>query len=245
MTLYGLYRSFWLIITLALISVGGTWACIHVTRIELAREASFRTQYGDQWQAEYEQNFGSLTQAHFRVGLGFAGVAGIFGASVWLVMVVKKGILGENNPRRKHKPREESRIERRVRYKRNALLGVYFGVPGILLSVLLTIFRWGIFADHSSEVTLAIFVFIGSYCAVISGCSWWAKAKGWSEAVVTIGFGPLFVFFIPFVRLLVFQVPGLLVAAMVMAPLILVVVVAALPDKSGHSRRLAEWEKRK
>ena len=116
-------------------------------------------------------------------------------------------------------------------------------MPGILLSVLLAIFRWNIFADHSNEVILAIFVFIAAYLAVMSGCWWWAKAKGWNEAVVSIGCGSLFIFFIPYVRLLLFKVPGLLAASMVMAPLILVVVLAALPDKSGHSRQRASWEK--
>jgi hypothetical protein len=244
MSPYGLYRSFWLVITLVLVAVGGLWACIHLVSNELATEASFRRQYGDDWKIEYERNFGSLTQAHFKNALGYVGVAGILGTSVWLIMVLKRGVGAKSGSRRRLRP-DESRIERRVRYKRNALLGVYFGVPGILLSVLLTMFRWGIFADHSNEVVLAIFVFLGAYCAVISGCYWWAKAKGWNEAVVSIGFGPLFIFFIPFVRLLVFKVPGLLVAGMVMAPLILVVVMAALPDKSGHSRRRAEWEKRR
>jgi hypothetical protein len=245
MTLYGLYRSLWLVIGLVALAVGGIWACVHVTRLELAREASFRAQYGDQWKTEYEQDFGSLTQARFRMGIGFAGVVGILASGIWLVMVLKKNFQGESRSRKKQKSRDESPIERTVRYKRNALLGVYFGVPGILLSVLLAIFRWGIFAEHSNEVTLAIFVFLAAYLAVMSGCSWWARAKGWSEAVVAIGFGPLFIFLIPFVRLLVFKVPGLLIAAMVMAPLILVVVVAVLPDKSGHTRRRAEWEKRR
>jgi succinate-acetate transporter protein len=151
---------------------------------------------------------------------------------------------GGRGQMRSHRP-GESRIEKRVRYKRNALLGIYFGVPAILFSVLLAVFRMGIFAEHSEEVSLAIFVFLGGYGAVVYGCYWWLKGKHWSEAVLIIAFMPLTIFFIPFVRLLVLQALGLLAAAMVMAPLILVVVVAALPDKSGNSRQRAPWERRK
>ena len=104
-------------------------------------------------------------------------IAGMTVAGILLVRGLKNGGRGTQ---KRHKP-GESRIERRVRYKRNALLGVYFGVPGILFSILLAIFRMGIFADHSDEVILAIFIFMGSYCAVVSGCYWWVKAKHWSR----------------------------------------------------------------
>ena len=100
-------------------------------------------------------------------------------------------------------------------------------------------------ATPKDEITLAIFIFIGSYCAVIAGCYWWVKAKAWNDAVVFIGLMPLTIFLIPYVRLLVFAVPQVMMAAMVMMPLILVVVVAVLPDKSGLSRRRASWERRR
>ena len=70
------------------------------------------------------------------------------------------------------------------------------------------------------------------------------QSEALEQAVVSIAFMPLAVFLIPFVRILVLRELGLLVTAMVMAPLILVVVVAVLPDKSGHQRRRASWEKR-
>ena len=232
-----------MLITLPLIAIGGVWVCIHVIRIELNREASYQQQYGDQWVEQYTQTFGSLSQARTRIGIGIAGIVGIVGAAIWLVKVLKDG--GHSQSRAPRPQPNESPVARRVRYKRNALLGIYFGVPAVLFSVMLAIFRMGIFAEHSEEVSLAIFVFIGGYCAVVYGCYWWLRAKLWSEGVLLIAFMPLMIFFVPFVRLLVFRALGLLAAAMVMAPLILVVVVAALPDKSGNSRQRAPWERRR
>jgi len=244
MTGYGFFRSIRFLIGLGCIAIIALllYVCLIFGLChEIFREISLHHQYGVDWTVQYEQTYGPLSRAHQNMGIALFGITGLTIAWILLVRGLKNA--GRGTPRKRK--RDESRIERHVRYKRNALLGVYFGVPGILLSVLLTIFRWGIFAEHSNEVVLAIFVFLGAYCAVMSGCYWWAKAKGWNEAVVSIGFGPLFIFFIPFVRVLVFKVPGLLVAAMVMAPFILVVVMAVLPDKSGHSRRRAEWEKRR
>jgi len=242
MTGYGFFRSIRFLIGLGCIAfVAGL---LYVTLIlglctEIFREISFKHQYGTEWKVHYEQTQGrAVSKAHADLGIAVFGIAGMTASGILLVRGLKNG--GRGTPR-KHKP-DESRIERRVRYKRNALLGVYFGVPGILVSVLLVFFRMGIFVDHSNEVILAVFIFIGSYCAVVSGCYWWLKLKKWTEAVLIIAFMPLIIFFIPFVRLLVFKVIGLLVGAMVMMPLILVVVVAALPDKSGHSRRRATWE---
>ncbi len=142
------------------------------------------------------------------------------------------------------KRRRLSTAERIVRYRRNAIIGVYFGVAAIIFGVLLEIVRMGVFQDHQYEMILGMFVFVLGYVGVITGCSYWLKAKGWPDAVVFIGLMPLAVFFIPFVRLLVFRVPSLLIMAMVMMPLILVVVVAVLPDKSGMSKRRPWWERK-
>jgi hypothetical protein len=243
MTVYVIFKSINAFFVVVVVGVGGIAVCFNVIRHEVATEKDFHRRYGEEWKVEYEQMYGSVAQAQTRVGIGAVGIIGIFASGIWLVRVLKKGLSQRSQPSKRQKS-DESRGERRVRYKRNALLGVYFGIPGILFSILLAIFRMGIFADHSNEVTLAIFIFMGSYCAVVSGCYWWVKAKHWSEAVVSIAFMPLAVFLIPFVRILVLREIGLLITAMVMAPLILVVVVAVLPDKSGHQRRRATWEKR-
>lgn len=244
MTGYGFFRSLRLLVgfgALACVGISVYLGLIVFICGEISTETSYRHKYGAEWKVDYEQTFGSLSKAHSRMVIAALGIAGFTATGIWLVRALKDGGRGKS---KKREP-SGSRIERRVRYKRNALLGVYFGVAGILLSVVLAIFRMGIFAEHSDEVSLAIFIFLGGYSAVIYGCYWWLRAKHWSEAVLIIAFMPLIVFFIPFVRLLVLKVLGLLIATMVMSPLILVVVVAALPDKSGHSRQAAPWERRR
>jgi hypothetical protein len=207
---------------------------------EVFSELSYKHQYGAEWKVHYEEKYGSLAKAQSHMAIEVLGIAGLTVSGIMLV----QGLRNRGRGQTKWQRPGESRIERRVRYMRNALLGIYFGVPTILFSVLLAMFRLGIFEHHSDEVSLAIFVFLGGYCAVVYGCYWWLRAKRWSEGVLLIAFMPLTIFFIPFVRLLMLQALGLLAAAMVMAPLILVVVVAALPDKSGHSRQRAPWERR-
>jgi hypothetical protein len=90
---------------------------------------------------------------------------------------------------------------------------------------------------------LGVFIFLGGYGSVIIGCSYWLKAKQWPEAIVFIGLLPLAIPFIPFVRLILLAAPRIIPVAMVMMPLILIVVVCLLPDKSGVSKRRAYWEK--
>jgi hypothetical protein len=127
------------------------------------------------------------------------------------------------------------------------LLGIYFGLPGLFLGALFAIFRWGIFRDHANEVVLGMFVFLGGYAGIIVGCAYWLKAKEWNEALVMIGLLPLAiqcgVLFIPFVRLVLFADPLLLFVGMFMMALILIVVVFALPDKSGVGRSMShrQW----
>jgi hypothetical protein len=127
-------------------------------------------------------------------------------------------------------------------YRRNAILGIYFGLAGIALGVLLVIFRMGLFVDHSDEVVLGMFTFLGGYSAVLVGCWWWLRAKALNEALVFIGLMPLAILFIPFVRLIFVASPALLPMGMVMMPLILIVVVFVLPDQSGASRKKPWWE---
>jgi len=244
MTGYGFFRSIRLLFGVGIL--GLLIAFFYIGLIfflgsEVFTEIKYKHQYGAEWKVQYEQKYGSLAKAQSHMAIATLGIAGLTVAGVMLVRGLRDGGRGKT----KWERARESRTERRVRYKRNALLGIYFGVPTILFSVLLAMVRMGIFEHHSDEVSLAIFVFMGGYCAVVYGCYWWLRAKQWSEGVLLIAFMPLTIFFIPFVRLLVFQVIGLLVAAMVMAPLILVVVVAALPDKSGHSRQRAPWERRR
>lgn len=128
-------------------------------------------------------------------------------------------------------------------YRRNALLAVYFGLGGILFSLLLMIFRLGIFSDHENELVLGMFMFLCGYSSVIAGCRWWLRAKNWNEDVAFIGIMPLAILLIPFVRLVFLAVPLLLATATVMTPLLLVVVVFVLPDKSEAARRRRSRER--
>jgi hypothetical protein len=134
---------------------------------------------------------------------------------------------------RKH--RDESLIPRVVRFRRNALVAVMLGLFGTFLALSL-VFSFGPFTSHEDNMVAAIFVFVPSYAATIYGCWWWIKAKHWQERVVFIGLAPLFVLFIPYVRLLYLAVPILLPTMMVFMQIILLGVVAVLPDKSGLRR---------
>jgi hypothetical protein len=128
-------------------------------------------------------------------------------------------------------------LERTITFRRKALVGNCFGLAGILLGAFLVVFRCGIFLDHANEVVLGLFVFFAGYAGIITGCAYWLKAKQWNEAIVVIGLAPLAIAFVPFVRLLLFANLDLLPVGMFMTSLILVVVVFALPDKSGVGRR--------
>jgi len=128
-----------------------------------------------------------------------------------------------------------------IRARRNALVGNFFGMAGILFSIALAVFRWGIFERHSEEVALAIFVFIVSYCSVLAGCWWWLQAKFCPEPLMLVGVAPLIIACIPFVRLIYLASPMILPAAMVMAPAILLTVVAVLRDKSCVGRKPRTW----
>ena len=138
----------------------------------------------------------------------------------------------------RHRTRE-SGIARVVRYRRNALLGNVLGVVGIFLGLSVVLLPPGLLADLDNEVVVGIFIFMAGYMGVITGCWWWVRAKDWVDAVVFIGLLPLAMFFVPFVRLIFVANPDLLAVPMIMMPLILLVVVWALPDKSGFARRRA------
>ena len=135
----------------------------------------------------------------------------------------------------------ESPIARIVRYRRNALVGNVFGVIGIFMALVLIFVPMGLFASRDSMYLTALAVFIPSYIAVISGCWWWVKAKNWHEAVVFIGLMPLGVLCIRYVRLIYIAIPLLFPATMVLMPILLVGVVAVLPDKSGMPKR-KRWD---
>jgi len=140
-----------------------------------------------------------------------------------------------NHARKRRAP--ESSTSRVIRYRRNALIGNAFGLFGILIGVSLVLIPIGYTEDPDTETVIGIFVFLLGYSGVITGCWWWAKAKAWPDGIVFIGLLPLAILCIPWVRLIFVAAPGLLPTSMVMMPIILLVIMLVLPDKSGFTKR--------
>lgn len=169
--------------------------------------------------------------------------AGVFGPLAQLIVLVILLVIQDRHSREpmrnrsRKRGRQVSMTERIVICRRNALVGNFFGLCGIAAGVFLVLFRTGLFHSHSDEVLLGMFVFLAGYVGVITGCWWWLKAKDWIDAIVFIGLMPLGVLFVPWVRLIFLAVPNLLPISMVFMPLVLLVVVFVLPDKSSWKER--------
>lgn len=141
--------------------------------------------------------------------------------------------------RRRGEP--ESLIARVVRYRRNAFVANIFGATGILIALAIFFLPLGLFEQRDNARVVALLTFLPSYAAVIYGCYWWVRAKHWHEGVVFIGLMPFAPVVVPFVRLIYFKT-ALFPLGMVIMPLILIGVVAVLPDKSGMPRR-KRWDR--
>jgi hypothetical protein len=198
---------------------------------EIAREASCRSQWGNGWEAEYEKEYGSLTDARSKIAVSALGLTAI------CCLVVKAGreVQSGNRSRPPHRgtaqhgeERELSRRERVYRLRRKALLWILLGLGGLFAGV--------------AVVLLGLVIFVSGYAGVITGCSWWLKANGWNDAVVFIGLWPLAVFFIPFLRLIFIAEPLILAAALFFMALILIAVIFNLADRSGVPRRRVRRE---
>lgn len=129
-----------------------------------------------------------------------------------------------------------SRLERRVRYKRNGFVMLYFGVPIIAAGAALTVFQGERLEQDSKVVALGLLVVLLGYGLVIAGCRLWLKTKGWPSSVLLIGLAPLVGLFVPGVRLLLIRVPAVIWGGMVFASALLIIVILTLPDRSGMSR---------
>jgi len=146
---------------------------------------------------------------------------------------------------RAHREHRGSEIERRARYRRNALLGNVLGLCGVTLGVYVVALPMGLTRDPGTEKVFGILVFLAGYCGLISGCWFWLKAKQWNEAVVLIGLAPVLILFIPYVRLLLIAVPSLLTLGMTIMPILMLVVVMALPDYSRPISGGGSWSPRR
>ena len=137
----------------------------------------------------------------------------------------------------RRKRRQASGIGFVIRCRRNALVGISFGLCGIATGLSLVIWPGGSHDDPENIRVAGMFVFLICYVSVITGCWWWLKAKAWNDAIIFIGLMPLGILFVPYVRLIVLSIPALLPLGMVFMPLVLIVVVLALPDRSGFPKR--------
>ncbi|MGB8371034.1 MAG: hypothetical protein ACLPYZ_06535 [Limisphaerales bacterium] len=147
-----------------------------------------------------------------------------------------------NQVSRKKHSHDESLIAHIVRYRRNALVANGLGIAGVLLALVLVFIPLGLFQSWDNAKVAGILVFLPSYAAIIYGCWWWVKAKNWPDAVVFIGLMPLAVLMVPYVRLIYRVTPLLLPAGMVLMPIILLGIIAVLPDKSGMPKR-KHWDR--
>ena len=223
---------------IALFICVGLAACIWCICSEISTENEFRRRFGAEWQTQYENVHGSLAEARTKSAISGVGLIAITSVSGWLWRILRRSWRSQptDHSRNEYRKPRHSALERTIICRRNALLGIYFGLPGIFVGALLVIFRWGFFRDHSNEAVLGMFVFLAGYVGIITGCGYWLKAKQWNEAIAVIGLLPLVILFIPYVRLILIVAPTLLPVGMFMMPLILIVVVLALPDKSGVGR---------
>jgi len=141
-------------------------------------------------------------------------------------------------PKHRHRShRSESLIERTVRYRRNSILGNFFGLAGILVAGLLFFSPVPVAQTPDGRHAIALCFFVPGYAAVIFGCSCWVKAKNWPDAVLLIGLAPLAILLVPYVRLIYRAAPMLLPVSMAFMPVIMIGVIAVLPDKSGLPKR--------
>ncbi len=240
MTPFGFFGALKLIFSVGLVVLGGLGVSAGFIWSELSTEAKFRSMYGTSWRSQYEEIYGPLATAHTKIAMSAVAFVAVSALVVWLYRHLRRdGHTGHSSGSRQRRSshRYGSPLERAAAYRKKAVVGIYFGLVGIMLGILLVIFRIGMFSRHSDEMVLGIFVFLAGYSGIIAGCSYWLKAKQWNEAIVFIGLMPLVIPLIPFVRLVLLAAPLILPAGMVMMPLILLVVVATLPDRSGASRR--------
>lgn len=235
--IFGLTR---LLLVVGGIGLAGFLAFISFIWNEVSQLRSFQRQFGADWKTEYEQIVAPVATTYLRITLAVGGLIALVAVSFWLYRSLRRQPEKSSRPRSRSR-RSRSAIERQVRYRRNALLGNYFGLAGILAGLLLVTVDWGLFRDHDDEASLGIFVFLFGYGSLISGCWWWLKAKSWNEAVVFIGLLPVVILFIPYVRLIFVAIPELLAVMMVMMPLILFTVVLVLPNHSPPPRR-SSWQ---
>jgi hypothetical protein len=234
-----------MLFSLGIAALSAFLMCLFTIWHQCSLELHYRAKFGSNWQEQFEIDIGSLSEGRTKAVVSAFGIIAITLLLIWLKHILRPNYSHRSREKQKWKPGVHvSPLERVVRYRRRALVGIYFGLGGIIAGALLVIFRFGIFNDHANEMVLGIMIFFCGYCAVIAGCGSWLKAKGWNDAIAFIGVMPLGVLCIPFVRLIFVAAPMLLPVGMIFMPLVLFVVVLVLPDKSGLKRSKGRLSRR-
>jgi hypothetical protein len=78
---------------------------------ELATEARFRTTYGPEWQAKYEQFNEPLSTARIRMALAAASMVIITSGTVWVVRIVRAPQYANASSERKRRRRRHRHPE--------------------------------------------------------------------------------------------------------------------------------------
>src|ERR1041384_8253655 len=118
MTGYWFFRSLTNILGFGVIVLMGLGVLGHFIYSQLATEARFRNSYRPEWRERYEKNYGSLSQAHTKIGVSVVGIFTIVAVAAWLCKVVRGPDHSKptHNRKTKHRRRFGSSIERIVYY---------------------------------------------------------------------------------------------------------------------------------
>jgi hypothetical protein len=116
-------------------------------------------------------------------------------------------------------------------------LGNVFGLFFVIAGISIIYFPIGAFEDFENETLFGFLIFVCGYVGVLWGCRWWLKARGWPEALIFIGLMPLTVCLIPYAREVFLIMPDLLPLSLLMMTLILLVIIAVLPNRNSMGRR--------
>src|SRR4051794_27329811 len=149
MNVIQLIRSLFLVVFVPMIALVGLLMCVGTIFNELRIERTLRASHGSAWQLQYEEIHGSLSDARTRVAVSCIGVVTITALTIWVIKLLG----GSARGRTKKRSQEQyaSSLERIMAYRRKALPRIYFGLAGIIVAVLLVVFRFGIFAERENE----------------------------------------------------------------------------------------------
>lgn len=209
---------------------------------EISREVACRSAWGQNWEAKYQESYGSLSNARVKAGICLVGVVAVVLLAVNLVHKLN------HRRSRLHRRREldnekemPSTHDRITRLRRKGFWSLCLGFAGLVGSLCFVLLLRPILDELSLNLSIAGLLFFGGYIAIIAGSMWLLEARGWNSNIASIGILPMAPIFVPFVRIgfihLVLTNPLIPVAMAIMFALLLVVVVFTLKDRLRGTRR--------